>query len=121
MATIIFTIALGALLSSLIAIVFLVDITKEQTVAVNDLINVMERIRATPFENLLALFPDGVTDGPAANPYDDILGNYTLKGEHVVARYVNAAADPLEIKLTLSWLDKFDRPYNISIATFKTR
>jgi len=120
-ATLVFTMALGALLSSILTILYFIDISKAQTIAITDLRNVMERIRATPFANTVSSFPDNIADGPLGNPYQTIVGGYTLNNEHIRATYANTHSDPLEIKVTLTWQDKRGRPYNTAISTFKTR
>lgn len=120
-ATLVFTIALGGLLSSLMAILDLIDANKDETIATTDLRNMMERIRATAFDNMVLLFPDGVADGPFTNPYQNIVGNYSLNSEHITVTYSDIISDPLEVKIKVSWLDKRARAYNTSMSTFKTR
>ncbi len=56
-ATLIFSVALGALLSSLVAIVNVIDLSRERTIATADLRNMLERIRSAPFSSLLTIFP----------------------------------------------------------------
>lgn len=120
-AAFVFTVAMGALLSSIVAIMYLIDISKDQTVAASDLRNTMERIRATPFNNMVSFFPSGTQDGPANNRYQNITGGYSLNGEHITVTYANVNSDPLEIRVNINWLDKHSRPYNTSLSTFKTR
>jgi type II secretory pathway pseudopilin PulG len=120
-ATFVFTIALAGLLSSLMAILDLIDATKEETIATTDSRNMMERIRATAFDNMVLLFPDGVADGPVTNPYQNIAGNYSLNSEHITVTYSDVNSDPLEVRIKVSWLDKHARAYNTSMSTFKTR
>jgi len=68
-ATLIFVVALGALLSSITELLCLVDLSKEQTIAVTDLRNMMEKIRATAFSDMQAQFPDAVVDDSSAGRY----------------------------------------------------
>ena len=119
-ATLIFTVAVGALLSSLTSVLYLIDLAKGQTVASSDLRNMMEEIRVTPFVNILSEFPDSVVDGPN-NSYQSIVGGYNLDNEHITATYTDVNSDPLEIRVNLSWQDRRGRNHNTSLSTFKTR
>lgn len=120
-ATFIFVLAFGGLLSSILASVYLLSLGKEQTVAISDLRNMMERIRSTPFENMLSLFPNSTVDGPASKPYSNIVGGYALNNEHIIVTYPSTTSDPLEVKVNVSWRDARTRIQNISASTFKTR
>jgi Tfp pilus assembly protein PilV len=120
-ATLIFVVALGALLSSITELLCLVDLSKEQTIAVTDLRNMMEKIRATAFSDMQAQFPDAVADDSSTGRYLAILGDYRLSNEQVTITYANVSSDPLEIRARVSWFDKRRRARNVSISTFKTR
>jgi prepilin-type N-terminal cleavage/methylation domain-containing protein len=120
-AALVFTLAFGALLSSLTATVQLIDLAKARSIAVSDLRDMMEKIRATPFADMLSLFPDSLVDGPAYNSYQSIVGGYDLNSEQITVTYADAGSDPLEIRVDLSWQDARGRTYNISLSTFKTR
>jgi len=120
-ATLIFVVALGALLSSITELLCLVDLSKEQTIAVTDLRNMMEKIRATAFADMQAQFPDAVVDDSSTGRYLAILGDYRLSNEQVTVTYANISSDPLEIKASVNWLDKRRRARKVSISTFKTR
>jgi Tfp pilus assembly protein PilV len=120
-ATLVFVVALGALLSSITALLYLVDLSKEQTIAVGDSRNMMEKIRATAFADMQTQFPNAVIDGPSARSYSTVLGGYALSSEHITVTYANINSDPLEIKVSVSWQDKRRRGRNVSSSTFKTR
>lgn len=120
-AVLVFSVALGALLNSLVAIVDLVDLSKDKTVANGDLKNMLERIKATPFDSIPTRFTDGLADGPAANLYTNIVGGYTLRNEHITVTYPNPNSDPLEILIRLNWQDKKGRNFNTTVSTFRTR
>jgi prepilin-type N-terminal cleavage/methylation domain-containing protein len=120
-ATLIFTLALGALLNGIMAALYLIDQSRNQTIATNDLRNMMEKIRATSFADMFLLFPDSVADGPGNNRYQTYVGGYSLTNEHITVTYADTLVDPLEIKVNLTWQDKRGRTYNASISTFKTR
>lgn len=120
-ATLVFSLALGALLNCLVVIVDLIDISKDKTVAVSDLKNIFERMRATPFDSITTRFVNGVVDGPGINLYPNITGSYTLRNEHITVTYPNPNADPLEIKIMAAWLSKKGRAFNTSLSSFRTR
>jgi len=117
----IFTLAMGGLLSCILATMYLSEISKNSTIATADLRNMMEKIKATPFDYLTADFPDADVDGPAANPYPGITGAYKLINEHITVTYANPNVDPLEIRVTATWADRRGRTYNGSMSTFRTR
>lgn len=120
-ALLVFSLALGALLNTLTVIVDLVDTSRDKVVAISHLKNIMERIRATPFDYIAMRFSNGTVDGPTGNPYVNIVGNYTLNNEQIVVTYTNPNSDPLEIKSSLSWQSIKGRSYNVSLSTFRTR
>ncbi len=120
-ATLVFTIALSGLMSSVLAIVSLIDTAQETTIATSNLKNMMEKIRVTPFANIASNFPNALIDGPVGNPYSAIVGGYTLINEHIVANYANPIVNPLEINIRVNWQDKQGHLRNISLSTFKAR
>ncbi len=120
-ATLVFTVALGALLSSVTASLYLVDLSRQQQMATADIANIMERIRATPFNNIVALFPNGDVDGPAGNPYQTVVGGYRLSNEQITVTYPNPNADPLEVRVTLTWQDTRRHAQSVAFSTFVTR
>jgi len=120
-ATLIFSIALGVLLSSIGALVDLLDLAQDSSQATGDLKIMMERLRATPFDAITTRFTNGVTDGPVTNPYITIVGGYNLRNEHLIVSYANPNTDPLEILVMATWQDKKGRAFNTTMSTFRTR
>lgn len=120
-ASLIFGLTIVALLGSFNGLTALLDLAKEQTIATADLRNMLERIRATPFDFIVTRFPDATPDGPGFNPYTAIVGGYRLNNEHLTVSYSNATSDPKEILVTVNWLDKSGRSKNCSVSTFRTR
>lgn len=114
-------IATIAILQGYLGNVFMTEIAKGNTVATDDLIDMLERIKCTPFNELTAKFPNGTVNGPVANPYQNITGNYSLKGEQVVVTYANLTSDPLEIMVSVNWQDQIGRQYTNRMTTKKTR
>lgn len=117
----VFILAVGSLLNSLTAVVYLINLSGEQSVAIADIRNMMERIKVTAFANTVNLFPNGDVDGPVYNSYSSIVGGYTLNNEHITVTYANPNADPLEISVTLTWQDKRNHNQSLTVYTFKTR
>jgi len=121
-AALVFSLALGALLNSLTSIVDIIDISRDKTQAVVDTRNMMERVRATPFDTLTTRFPNGTVNGPLANPYQAIVGGaYALRGENITVTYINLTSDPLELTVRLGWLSKKGTPFHMAASTFRTR
>ena len=120
-ATFIFVLALGALLNSVWAVLYLIDLSRDQTIATTDLRNMMEAIRVTAFADTLSFFPDAVVDGPINNNYASLVGGYSLNNEHITVSYADTHTDPLEMRVNLVWQDKRTRNHNAFVSTFKTR
>ena len=120
-AILIFCLAISALLISITGMADVIDIAKDKTVATNHLKNILEQVRANPFNSIIANFPAGLTDGPAGKPYQGVVGGYTLRNEHITVTYADPNADPLEIRATLTWLDKKGHPFTAGMSTFRTR
>lgn len=121
LATSIFVTAVVGLVGFLISSSYLIDITRDRDVAILDLRNIMEKIRATPFDSITSRFPDAVTDGSMSNPYSTILGGYSLINEHITVSYADVNADPLEISVAVTWQCKRGRSHSSSMSTFRTR
>ena len=83
---------------ALATLVLLVPIARQSRVnrevhtADTEVKKVLERIHATPFNDLLTLYPPG-TSQPMTG----------LASGQLVVNYVDPAADPLEIQVTFSW------------------
>ena len=119
--TLVFVSAVVALGGAIISCVNLIDITREQDVAVTDLKNIMEKIRATPFDSITTQFPDGLTHGPGGDAYANMLEGYSLTNEAITVSYADVSSDPLEILVTITWQSKRGRAYSASMATMRTR
>ena len=90
-------------------------VSEETMVALDDLDDMMERVRSAPFAQLAASFPDGV-----AGVYAPIVGDYTLSGERITVRHVpSAVATPRELIVEVTWLDN-QRTYRRRLSTFRT-
>ena len=120
-ATAVFTIAMAGLLNTFFTLMYLFQVTESYEVAIADLRDVMEQIKATAFTDILADFPHGITGGPSGAPYSAIVGNYTLTNENITVTYANVAAEPLEIKVSVQWSDSKGRLQQVSTSTLKRR
>ena len=87
--------------------------------AVNDVEDLMEHIRTTPFDQVLTRFPAGVQDGGAGTSYPSIVGGYTLDGEHIVVTYPNQTTGRMEILVTLNWMNR-TRSRSTTLSTVRT-
>ncbi len=105
LAAAIFLLTAGGILLGFLASGWLSDSARQQMVASEDTKEMMERIQATPFNNLAANFPNNTVNGPGGNPYSTIVGGYTLPGQSITVTYPNPAADPREIIVTVNWTD----------------
>lgn len=95
-----------AIIQAYISGIALSQISKDETVALSHLTNIMEAVKCTPFNNIAADFPDGIPDGPTGIEYAALAGGYVLSEESIVVNHVNPGGDPLEIIASLSWRDK---------------
>lgn len=96
------------------------NLHKEKTVAMAHLVNMMERIKCTPFSDITSEFPDGELDG-VGDSYAAYVGGYTLKNEHITVSYVDPDSDPLEAGVNVSWQDTIGRNYTSSLVTKRTK
>lgn len=109
---------LGAYQSSL----HLTEVSQQSSVAVNDMRDVLERIKTTPFAQLDDLFPSGSANGVVgggAQTYPGFIGGYTLPNEQItVTHSPNAAADPRELIVQLTWTNR-GRQYQRQLSTVR--
>ena len=109
---------LGAYHSS----IYLTRVSQDGSIAINDLRDMMERIRTTPFAQLDDLFPDGAVNGKVgAGPetYAGFIGGFTLQNEQItVTHSPNTAADPREMIVRLTWTNQ-GRQYQRRLSTVR--
>lgn len=121
-ATAIAAFAIAGLLQAFLTNIYLSDLAKGNTVAIDDLKDMMEKIQSAAFNDMLIDFPNGTINGPAANRYNTtVIGNYTLRNESITVTYVNPAADPLEIIINVTWTDSRGASHSNYLTTKKTR
>ncbi len=96
----------------------LTEVAQQATVALDDLRDMMERIKATPFNQLTAAFPNGVANGAAG--YAVAIGNYTLPNQQItVTHSPSVAADPRELIVQVTWTNR-GRVYQRSTSTVRS-
>jgi hypothetical protein len=120
-AALIIVIVIVAIVQCYLTTLHLSGMSKEETIAMTHLINMIERIKCTPFSDITADFPDGISDGPVGNNYATIVGGYALPVEHIVVTYVNQYSDPLEINVGTSWQDRRGAIRTKYLVTKRTR
>ena len=105
------------LLGAYRSVMEMTEVSQQADRAIDDLKDIMERIKTTPFTSLAVVFPSGVADGGGL--YAPIVGGYVLSGEQItVAHQPNAAADPRELIVTLRWTN-WGRTYQRSLSTMR--
>ena len=100
--------------------VHLAEVSQQANVALNDLRDMMERIKTTPFTQLTVNFPNGTLNGPGgAQAYTNVVGGYTLNTEGItVTHNPNTGADPRELVVTLTWVNR-GRTYQRMLSTMR--
>ncbi|MBN1587559.1 MAG: prepilin-type N-terminal cleavage/methylation domain-containing protein [Candidatus Omnitrophica bacterium] len=123
----ILTIALGGLIASIGHSLYLIDVSGEQTTASEHLHDMVEQIRAEPWDQMGTTFPESVTNGDG-NEYAGVVGELVLGNEQIWVRYpastdLDGDADPdlVEVEVTLQWQDKRGHPHVASLTTFRAR
>ena len=111
----------GSLLALIMTSVYGIDLARGQTMALLDIQNIMEKIRAAPFQDILIFFPDAVIDGPVARRYQSLIGGYALRNERITVTYPNVNTDPLEIRVRVTWVGSEGANKAATLSTFKTR
>ncbi len=118
-AIIVFVIAGVAVLGAYQSSFRLVEASQTNTIAMNDLRDMTERIKDTAFSVLTTNFPNGTANGPAANLYSTIVGGYTLSQESITVTYPVLGVDPLELIVQVTWVVG-GRSYTRSLSVKRT-
>ena len=111
-------IALGvtALMAQLEAAYKITSVNRETNKATAHLQAAMEKVIATPFNNIVNTHPNG------SSVYLDSMSNEDLMaGEYITVTYVDENADPLEITVTVYWTSFDGRARSRSLTTMRTR
>jgi len=90
---------------------------KEINIATEDLKDVLEKIKSTPFAQLTdpTKFPDG------GNVSANVIGGFLLSDENIVVNYPSGTnVDPLEIEAVITWTGKDRRAYSRTFKTMRT-
>ena len=87
-----------SLLTLLISSINYVARARELTIVNDDLKDVLEKIKSTPFFSITENFPN---NSPVSQ---NIIGGFLLQNENIIVNYPNGeSADPLEITVTATW------------------
>ena len=114
----VFVVAGVWLLSAYHSALHLTEVAQQTTVAIDDLRDMMERIKATPFSQLAANFPNGVANGAAG--YAVAIGTYTLPNQQVTVTHApSVTADPRELIVQVTWTNR-GRVHQRSTSTVRS-
>lgn len=134
----VFVAAGAGIFGSYLSTHYLAYFARETMIATEDLKDVMERLNSTPYNTLfdcaagtqLEQFPSGVANGPAQNPYVNIVsatGQFPLRNEQITVTYPNLAAcvggsipGRAEILATVTWTSLGGRQRTLSVSTIRT-
>ena len=87
--------------------------------AVDDLEDLVERIRSTPYNLVTARFPSGAADGGGATDYAGLVGGYTLDNEQITVTYPSLQPGRMEILVTVTWTSR-QRARTARLSTIRT-
>ena len=100
----------------------LTEVAQQTLLALDDLKDMMERIKATSFSQLNTNFPNGAVNGvvgPGPDKYGAVVGGYGLTNEQItVVHQPSTGADPKELVVQLSWTNR-GRTYQTTISTVR--
>lgn len=91
---------------------------KELNIATDDAKDVLEKIRAVPFANMLTAFPPGA----AVNPTTRLGAPFALRDEVIRVTYPSGAGtDLVQVRVTVTWTGKDRRTYTRVFDTKRSR
>ena len=109
-------VTIGALLVVFANALNQIVLSKELSIATDDLRDSLEKLKATPFANLTTQYPDGSSIGSS------VIGGFVLMNEVITVTYPNGInVDPLEVRVTVTWLSKDKRTRTQTFNTLLTR
>ncbi|MGD2279200.1 MAG: hypothetical protein PVH45_03775 [Candidatus Omnitrophota bacterium] len=93
-----------------------IGLAREESVATDDLKDVMEKMKCVIFSDLFDVFPDNQSVDP------DLIGGFLLNDENIVVTYPQGTnADPLEIEVEVTWTRKTGGTRSLSMQTIRSR
>jgi type II secretory pathway pseudopilin PulG len=114
--SLVLAVTIGALLVVFVNALNQIVLSKELSIATDDLRDTLEKIKATPFTNIVVQYPNG---SPIAA---SVIGGFILPNESISISYPRGTnADPLEVTATITWLSKDKRTRTQSFNTLLTR
>src|SRR3989338_4079162 len=89
----------------------LTEVSQQTSLALDDVKDMMEKIKATPFSQLLSSFPNGAINGVVGGGPDTyqamVGGAYGLTDEQItVLHQPNTSADPRELVVHITWTNR---------------
>ena len=114
--SLVLAVTIGALLVVFVNALNQIVLSKEISIATDDLRDILETIKSTPFANIVAQYPNGSSIAAS------VIGGFLLPNESISINYPRGTnADPLEINVTVTWLSKDKRTRTQSFNTLLTR
>lgn len=114
--SLVLALTIGALLVVFVNALNQIVLSKEISIATDDLRDTLEKIKATPFANIVAQYPNGSSIAAS------VIGGFILPNESISISYPRGTnADPLEVNATITWLSKDKRTRTQSFNTLLTR
>lgn len=114
--SLVLVVTIGALLVVFVNALNQIVLAKEISIATDDLRDILEKIKATPFANIVTQYPDGSLIAAS------VIGGFILPNESISISYPRGTnADPLEVNATVTWLSKDKRVRTQSYNTLVTR
>ncbi len=96
------------------------SVAQQNNIAMNDLKDMLEKIKITPYSQLTANFPTGSVNGGSPDKYSAVVGGYGLTNEQItVTHQPNTAADPKELVVQVTWTSG-SRQYSKTMTTLRT-
>lgn len=96
------------------------SVAQQNNIAMNDLKDMLEKIKITPYSQLTANFPTGSVNGGNPDKYSAVVGGYDLTNEQItVTHQPNTAADPKELVVQVTWTSG-SRQYSKTMTTLRT-
>lgn len=112
----IITVGAMTLMAQLEASHKITTVNRETNTAMAHLQAMMEKVISVPFSDIAHTYPNGTIVYVGQSGLED-----PMNGEYVKIEYADAAADPLQITLTVYWTSFDGRMRTRSLTTMRTR
>ena len=119
-ALLILVIASGGIVGTYLSSNQMLEYSLHTMKAVDDLEDMVERIRSTPFNLVAARFPGGAANGGGVTDYAGLVGGYALDNEQITVTYPSVQPGRMEILVTVAWTSR-QRARTARLSTIRTR